>query len=262
MQVCRMPAESEWEIMSRCLARERNDRCEKEQHRVHLVEKVPQPNHLTAIERKSRRTVKLKWTAEGENNAEPVFYVIEAQWTLPQRDANEQEMSSKWGFVKEEVSNSKAIIRNIQRDQRWYTFRVAAVTRHGHSTFSPTSKPFRLTSNASELTPPRNFSVKSSQVHSDSELNVTLSWEEAELPVNSYQVRPTKRSVLIEANVCRLQISWHGENDRSAPTKTIDVSSSISPLELTIPFLSRHTTYLFKVSAFAERSQVHTCRVR
>lgn len=135
--------------------------------------------------------MKLKWTAERVNNIEPVFYVIEAQWTLPQRDANEQEMSSKWGFVKEEVSNTKAIIRNIQRDHRWYTFRVAAVTRHGHSSFSITTKPFRLSSNSSDViihvAPPRNFSIKNSQWHSNT-VNVTLSWEEAELPVNGYQV--------------------------------------------------------------------------
>ena len=57
-------------------------------------------------------------------NAEPIFYVIEAQWTLPKTDVNQQDTVSKWGFVKEEVSHVKAIIRNIQRDSRWYTFRV------------------------------------------------------------------------------------------------------------------------------------------
>jgi hypothetical protein len=70
--------------------------------------------------------------------------VIEAQWTLPKTDINQYELVSKWGFVKEEVSYTKAIIRNIQRDNRWYKFRVAAVTRHGHSAFSMTTKPFRL----------------------------------------------------------------------------------------------------------------------
>lgn len=91
-----------------------------------------------------------------------MFYVIEAQWRLPKSDSNEQEMISKWGFVKEEVSHTKAIIRNIQRDQRWYTFRVAAVTRHGHSIFSTTTKPFRLSSETSRFSYPmfdyENFS--------------------------------------------------------------------------------------------------------
>lgn len=77
------------------------------------------------------------------NNLEPVFYVIEAQWTLSNNN-NQYELVSKWGFVKEEVSNTKAIIRNIQRDNRWYRFRITAVTRHGYSPFSITNKPFRL----------------------------------------------------------------------------------------------------------------------
>jgi len=83
-------------------------------------------------------------------NTEPIFYVIEAQWTLAKTDINQQDTVSKWGFVKEEVSHTKAIIRNIQRDNRWYTFRVAAVTRHGYSPFSITTKPFRLSSSSSK----------------------------------------------------------------------------------------------------------------
>jgi hypothetical protein len=83
-------------------------------------------------------------------NTEPIFYVIEAQWTLAKTDINQQDTVSKWGFVKEEVSHTKAIIRNIQRDNRWYTFRVAAVTRHGYSPFSIATKPFRLSSSSSK----------------------------------------------------------------------------------------------------------------
>ena len=45
-----------------------------------------------------------------------------------------------------------------------------------------------------------------------------------------------------------MQISWQAENDPSSLVNTIDVSSLVYPLELTIPFLSMHTTYLFKVS--------------
>jgi len=86
----------------------------------------------------------LKWNWNLQSNSEPVFYVIEAQWTLPKTDSNQYELVSKWGFVKEEVSNTKAIIRNIQRDNRWYQFRVAAVTQHGDSTFSYPTAPFRL----------------------------------------------------------------------------------------------------------------------
>jgi hypothetical protein len=114
------------------------------------IEKIPQPNNVTAIERKSRRTVKLKWNSNGVTNAEPVFYVIEARWALPKTDISQQDSVSKWGFLKEEVSHTKAIIRNIQRDNRWYTFRVAAVTRHGYSPFSMTMKPFRLSSTSSK----------------------------------------------------------------------------------------------------------------
>ena len=130
-----------------------NDKCEKKKHTllfVFYIEKIPQPNNVTAIERKSRRTVKLKWNSNGVTNIEPVFYVIEAQWTLPKTDNNQQDLVSKWGFVKEEVSHTKAIIRNIQRDNRWYKFRVAAVTRHGYSPFSMTTKPFRLSSSSSK----------------------------------------------------------------------------------------------------------------
>jgi hypothetical protein len=111
---------------------------------IHTLEQIPQPSNVLAIERKSRRTVRLKWNSKKVVNTEPVFYVIEAQWTLPKSDINLYELVSKWGLVKEEVSNTKAIIRNIQRDNRWYKFRVAAVTRHGHSAFSITTKPFRL----------------------------------------------------------------------------------------------------------------------
>ncbi len=114
------------------------------------LEKIPQPNNVTAIERKSRRTVRLKWDNTNKlTNIEPIFYVIEAQWTLTKTDNNQQDTVSKWGFVKEEVSHTKAIIRNIQRDNRWYKFRVAAVTRHGYSSFSSTTEPFRLSSNSS-----------------------------------------------------------------------------------------------------------------
>ncbi len=109
-----------------------------------LKEKIVQPSNVVAIERKSRRTVRLKWTSNQITNLEPIFYVIEAQWILPKTDRNPFEIVSKWGFVKEEVSNTKAIIRNIQRDNRWYKFRVAAVTRHGYSSFSITAKSFRL----------------------------------------------------------------------------------------------------------------------
>ncbi len=109
-----------------------------------LKEKIAQPSNVVAIERKSRRTVRLKWNSNQITNLEPIFYVIEAQWILPKTDRNPFELVSKWGFVKEEVSNTKAIIRNIQRDNRWYKFRVAAVTRHGYSPFSITAKSFRL----------------------------------------------------------------------------------------------------------------------
>ncbi len=111
---------------------------------LNILENIPQPYNVIAIERKSRRTVRLKWNTNKVTNTEPIFYVIEAQWTLPKTDTNQYELVSKWGFVKEEVSYTKAIIRNIQRDNRWYKFRVAAVTRHGYSTFSMTIKPFRL----------------------------------------------------------------------------------------------------------------------
>jgi len=131
-----------------------NDKCEKQKHTFIVlflyIEKIPQPNNVIPIERKSRRTVKLKWNSNGVTNIEPVFYVIEAQWTLPKTEMNQQDGVSKWGFVKEEVSNTKAIIRNIQRDNRWYKFRVAAVTRHGYSPFSITTEPFRLSSSPSK----------------------------------------------------------------------------------------------------------------
>ncbi len=130
-----------------------NDKCEKKRHTFIIfiyIEKIPQPNNVIAIERKSRRTVKLKWNSNGITNIEPVFYVIEAQWTLPEREINRQDSVSKWGFVKEEVSHTKAIIRNIQRDNRWYKFRVAAVTRHGYSSFSIPTEPFRLSSSSSK----------------------------------------------------------------------------------------------------------------
>ena len=86
----------------------------------------------------------MKWNSIGVNTQEPVFYVIEAQWTLPKTDQHQYELVSKWGFVKEEVSHNKAIIRNLQRDHRWYLFRIAAVTRHGYSSYVTTNKPFRL----------------------------------------------------------------------------------------------------------------------
>jgi hypothetical protein len=111
---------------------------------------VARVHNLTAIERKSRRTVKLKWHSSKIDNVEPIFFVIEAQWTLPKDGQQANELVSKWGFVKEEVSNSKAIIRNIQRDQRWYSFRIAAVTRHGHSPFVMTNKPFRLSESSEQ----------------------------------------------------------------------------------------------------------------
>ena len=114
------------------------------------LETIPSPTNVTAIERKSRRTVRLKWHSNGLNNIEPIFYVIEAQWTLPRTNNEQQDTISKWGFVKEEVSQTKAIIRNIQRDNRWYTFRVATVTRQGYSPFSKATKPFRLSSNFSK----------------------------------------------------------------------------------------------------------------
>ncbi|CAF4580199.1 unnamed protein product, partial [Didymodactylos carnosus] len=93
----------------------------------------PIPYNVTAIERKSRKTVKLKWH-HTNNETEPIFYVIEAQWSLSKKHPFTQEVS-KWGFIKEEVSHNKAIIRNIHRG-RWYSFRVAAVTRYGRSPFS------------------------------------------------------------------------------------------------------------------------------
>ncbi len=93
----------------------------------------------------------MKWNSNKLPNTEPVFYVIEVQWSLPKTNQNPYELISKWGFVKEEVSNTKAIIRNIQRDNRWYRFRVAAVTRHGHSSFSETIKPFRLSTKSNKI---------------------------------------------------------------------------------------------------------------
>ena len=120
-------------------------------HLFLFAEDIPQPKDVIAIERKSRRTVRLKWNADQMINIEPIFYVVEAQWTTPRTETNQEEIVSKWGFVKEEVSHTKAIIRNIQRDNRWYRFRVAAVTRHGYSPFSTTTQPFRLSSNSSNF---------------------------------------------------------------------------------------------------------------
>jgi len=141
--------------------------------------------------------------------------VIEAQWTLPKTENNQQDTVSKWGFVKEEVSHTKAIIRNIQRDNRWYKFRVAAVTRHGYSSFSMTTEPFRLSSSSSnkkknqlihliaalfffclgnesqksllKIAPPRNFVVKDFQLNSNT-INLTLSWQQPHFPIHGYQV--------------------------------------------------------------------------
>ncbi|CAF4354343.1 unnamed protein product, partial [Rotaria sp. Silwood2] len=153
--------------------------------------KIPQPYNVTAIERKSRRTVRLKWNSHHMINMEPIFYVIEAQWILPQTDVNQYELVSKWGFVKEEVSHAKAIIRNIQRDNRWYKFRVAAVTRYGYSPFSISTKPFRLTNQSHTLSsmidPPRNFSIKEYQLNSNT-MNITLIWLKPDFPVHGYQV--------------------------------------------------------------------------
>ncbi|CAF3371527.1 unnamed protein product [Rotaria sp. Silwood1] len=194
--------------------------------------KIPQPYNVTAIERKSRRTVRLKWNSHHMINMEPIFYVIEAQWILPQSDINQYELVSKWGFVKEEVSHTKAIIRNIQRDNRWYKFRVAAVTRHGHSLFSITTKLFRLTNQSHTLStiidPPRNFSIKGYQLNSNT-MNITLIWQKPDFPVHGYQ------------------ISWKSENDQSSLVNSIDISSSLSSLEFTIPFLSIDNSYLFKI---------------
>ncbi|CAF1116301.1 unnamed protein product [Rotaria sp. Silwood1] len=194
--------------------------------------KIPQPYNVTAIERKSRRTVRLKWNSHHMINMEPIFYVIEAQWILPQSDVNQYELVSKWGFVKEEVSHTKAIIRNIQRDNRWYKFRVAAVTRHGHSLFSITTKLFRLTNQSHTLStiidPPRNFSIKGYQLNSNT-MNITLIWQKPDFPVHGYQ------------------ISWKSENDQSSLVNSIDISSSLSSLEFTIPFLSIDNSYLFKI---------------
>jgi hypothetical protein len=196
-----------------------NDKCEKKKHTVIVlflyIEKIPQPNNVIPIERKSRRTVKLKWNSNGVTNIEPVFYVIEAQWTLPKTEMNQGDVVSKWGFVKEEVSKTKAIIRNIQRDNRWYKFRVAAVTRHGYSPFSITTEPFRLSSSSNsskniyekknnfkiffcflendsmnsllKIASPRNFLVKNFQLNSNT-INITLSWQQPHFPINGYQV--------------------------------------------------------------------------
>jgi len=162
---------------------------------MNILEKIPQPYNVVAIERKSRRTVRLKWNSNKITNLEPIFYVIEAQWTLPKTDINQYELVSKWGLVKEEVSSTKAIIRNIQRDNRWYKFRVTAVTRHGHSSFSITTKSFRLSKiyNQSQILssiidPPKNFSIKDYQLNSNT-MNLTLMWEKPDFPVHGYQVR-------------------------------------------------------------------------
>ncbi|UJR30064.1 hypothetical protein I4U23_017609 [Adineta vaga] len=200
-------------------------------------ETIPQPTNVTAIERKSRRTVRLKWNSNGMNNIEPIFYVIEAQWTLPKVDLYQQDTISKWGFVKEEVSQTKAIIRNIQRDNRWYTFRVATVTRQGFSTFSTATKPFRLSSNSKNhshkslptIASPLNFVIKDFQLISNTKLNVTLSWERPNFSIHGYQ------------------ISWEAQNDPSSFVTTIDVSSSLYPLEFTIPYLSTHMSYIFTI---------------
>ena len=108
---------------------------------------IPQPLNLVAIERKSRRTVRLKWNIDQSIDTEPIFYVIEAQWMKGKSNENNYQIISKWGFVREEVSNQKSIIRNIQRDHRWYRFRVTSVTRHGYSNTSETSQPVRLSRN-------------------------------------------------------------------------------------------------------------------
>lgn len=169
--------------------------------------------------------MKLKWkTHGGSDNHEPVFYVVEAQWMLPNVVPSQYEHVSRWGLVKEEVSHTKAIIRNIQRDNRWYRFRVAAVTRHGHSAFATTKKPFRLSkpstrklrcphrrlplANQSQiistvLDPPRNFSVRDYQLNADT-LNVTLHWRKPDLPVSGYQVRH-RRARYARTIACRVR---------------------------------------------------------
>ncbi|CAF4466954.1 unnamed protein product, partial [Adineta steineri] len=91
--------------------------------------------------------------------------------------------------------HTKAIIGNIQRDNRWYTFRVAAVTRHGYSPFSTTTKPFRLSSNSKNnsqnsfttIASPKNLIVKDFQTESNTKLNVTLQWKKPDFLVHGYQ---------------------------------------------------------------------------
>lgn len=109
--------------------------------------------------------------------------MIEAQWMKGKSD--DYQSISKWGFVREEVSTEKSILRNIQRDSRWYLFRVTAVTRYGYSNTSQTNQPFRLTIH---IDPPKNFTMKDYRLNS-SMMNVTLQWERSNSSVNDYQVR-------------------------------------------------------------------------
>ncbi|CAF1188909.1 unnamed protein product, partial [Didymodactylos carnosus] len=191
------------------------------------------PRNVVAIERKSRKTVKLKWHHIIKNETEPIFYVIEAQWSLNRKQPFTRDVS-KWGFLKEEVSHNKAIIRNIHRG-RWYSFRVAAVTRHGRSAFSQPTAPFRLTAEPKSHSP-TNFTVKSSVLNDDGSYNVTLAWiqqSQNDLPISGYK------------------ISWEPVSDveQIAADEVLinEDLSSTSLHEYKVPYLNPKLTYRFKI---------------
>ncbi|CAF0923991.1 unnamed protein product [Didymodactylos carnosus] len=193
----------------------------------------PIPYNVTAIERKSRKTVKLKWH-HTNNETEPIFYVIEAQWSLSKKHPFTQEVS-KWGFIKEEVSHNKAIIRNIHRG-RWYSFRVAAVTRYGRSPFSQPTTPFRLTPEPKSIPIPTNITVKNSVFNNDGSYNVTLTWiqnSQSELPITGYK------------------ISWKPDSEIAQivdDDKFVNVELSSTPIyDYTVPYLNVNTMYRFTI---------------
>lgn len=191
----------------------------------------PPPFNLSIVERKSGKTIILKWDSTYIRN-KPTLFVVEGRWSLqsPTSQTTDNRMT-KWGYLAQTINNNWIILRNINRG-RWYKFRVASITKSGTQGYSKPTEMFILSSAPKPPSQPQNLTVKIMQ--GASLVQAQLGW------------LPSRRSDL---PIVKYKLTWRQESSNSPHYGYDFIASNVN--KYTIPKLLSNTIYSVELTAIS-----------
>lgn len=189
----------------------------------------PPPFNLSIIERKSGKTIILRWESTYLRN-KPTLFVVEGRWSLTAPSTRDTDAHmTKWGYLAQTINNNWIILRNINRG-RWYKFRVASVTKSGTQGYSEPTPLFILSLAPNAPSQPQNLTAEITHTSSKAQANLTwLPSRRSDLPITKYKV------------------TWQQDNSNSPHYGYDFIQSNVN--RYTITQLHRNAKYTVKVTA-------------